>query len=157
VTSRAAESDGSGRNLAVIPDATTLQDLLAAAHKAASVAYAPYSHFHVGAAVLCVDGEVVTGCNVENASYGLSMCAERNALFAAVVGGRRPGRDFVAVAVSCPDAPADAPVSDRLPCGACRQVLHEMLGPDGIVIVDGGQQHRVAELIPGAFTFNGGE
>jgi cytidine deaminase len=84
---------------------------------------------------------------------GSSGCAERNALCAAVAGGRRPGRDFVAVAVSCPDAPADAPVSDRLPCGACRQVLHEVLGPDGIVIVDGGQQYRVTALIPKAFTF----
>jgi cytidine deaminase len=134
-------------------DDQLLEDLLVSARAAAASAYAPYSRFPVGAAVLCADGSVVAGGNVENASYGLSMCAERTALFAALAGGRLPVRDLVAVAVSCPAAPADGPVSDRLPCGACRQVLHELLGPDGIVVVDGGHRFRVAELIPDAFTF----
>jgi len=79
-------------------------------------AYAPYSRFPVGAALLLADGRVVTGCNVENASYGLAVCAERNAVFQAVSEGER---DFLAIAVTA-RAGHGAP-----PCGSCRQVLHE--------------------------------
>ena len=86
-------------------------------------AYAPYSDFPVGAAILLSDGRVVTGCNVENASYGLAVCAERNAVFKAVSEGRR---DFVAVAVTAREG-RGAP-----PCGSCRQVLHEF-APDILV------------------------
>jgi cytidine deaminase len=90
--------------------------LVAAARAAREPAYAPYSQFAVGAALLCADGTVVSACNVENASYGLSMCAERSAVFTAVAGGRR---SFVAIAVAGP------PAAVTSPCGACRQVLAE--------------------------------
>jgi cytidine deaminase len=134
-------------------DDQTVEDLRAQASIAATAAYARYSRFRVGAALLCRDGTVVVGCNVESASYGLSMCAERNALFAAVATGQVPRRDLWAIAVAFPDAKPTAPVSDRLPCGACRQVLHELLGPDGLVVVDGAKTYRVSELIPDGFTF----
>ena len=90
--------------------------LLEAALKAVRKAYAPYSEYKVGVALLCADGDIFTGCNVENASYGLTNCAERTAIFSAVAAGRR---DFVAMAIV-----ADG---DRMPypCGACRQVLSE--------------------------------
>jgi cytidine deaminase len=88
--------------------------LVAAARAARAHAYAPFSDFAVGAALRCGDGTVVTGCNVENASYGLSICAERSAVFAAIAGGRR---NFSAIAIAGPD---DAVTP---PCGACRQVL----------------------------------
>lgn len=90
--------------------------LIQAAAAARALAYAPYSHFQVGAALLDADGRVYTGCNVENVSYGLSSCAERNAIFGAVAQG---ARRFRAVAVV---TGAEAPTP---PCGACRQVLVE--------------------------------
>lgn len=90
--------------------------LLEQAQAAVEQAYAPYSGFRVGAALLCADGSVVTGCNVENASYSLTICAERNAIFKAVSQGQR---DFAAIAIYVD--------SDEIfpPCGACRQVLAE--------------------------------
>ena len=97
------------------------EELLRLSKKAAETAYAPYSRFRVGAALLCSDGSVVTGANVENRSFGLTNCAERTALFTAVAAGKR---DFSALAVTCLDA--EAPVS---PCGACRQVLSEFAEP----------------------------
>src|SRR5260370_11613929 len=107
--------------------------LLAAARGAAQQAYCPYSRFRVGAAVLA-EGEVSSGCNVENASYGLSICAERAAVFNAVGGGRRR---IDAIAISCPDAPSDAPPSARVPCGACLQVIARFGDRGTLVIVDG--------------------
>jgi len=92
-------------------------ELLNAARDAAQKAYAPYSNYKVGAALLCADGTVFTGCNVENASYGLTNCAERTAVFSAIASGHR--RDFVAMAIV-----ADGD-SMPYPCGACRQVLSE--------------------------------
>jgi cytidine deaminase len=100
----------------------TPEDLIARARDAARLSYSPYSGFPVGAALLCGDGSVITGTNVENRSFGLTNCAERSALFAAVSQGRT---DFVAIAVSCPRS--DVPVS---PCGACRQALSEFCAPD---------------------------
>lgn len=97
--------------------------LMRAADRARRRAYAPYSEFPVGAAILLRDGRIVTGCNVENASYGLAVCAERNAVFKAVSEG---DRDFVAVAVTAREG-RGAP-----PCGSCRQVLHEF-APDILV------------------------
>ena len=91
--------------------------LLGLAHEARRNAYSKYSNFQVGAALLANDGTVITGCNVENASYGLTVCAERTAIFKAVSMGYRPG-DFQAIAVA---ASADG----FSPCGACRQVLAE--------------------------------
>jgi cytidine deaminase len=122
--------------------------LLVAARKAAEGAYSPYSRFRVGAAVE-QDGAVFVGCNVENASYGLTVCAERVALFTAVAAGhRRIGR----LAVSCVDAGPELGANGRMPCGACRQVMAELMGADGEVLVDGVGAFRVAELLPSAFT-----
>ncbi len=92
--------------------------LVAAAIKGARHAYCPYSGFSVGAALLAEDGRIFTGCNVENASYGLTICAERNALANAIANG---SRSFVAIAVVASQPPA--------PCGACRQVLAEFAAP----------------------------
>jgi cytidine deaminase len=90
--------------------------LLEAARKAAQKSHSPYSNCKVGAALLCADGTVFTGCNVENASYGLTICAERIAIFSAITAGRR---DFVAMAVVADGG------NMPYPCGACRQVLAE--------------------------------
>ena len=101
--------------------------LVAAARAAAARAYAPYSRYRVGAALLAADGSVFSGCNVENASYGLTNCAERTALFKAVSEGRRAFR-AIAIAGGTARSPA-------LPCGACRQALAEFCAPDTPVAV----------------------
>jgi cytidine deaminase len=98
------------------------RSLIARARDAARHSYSPYSGFPVGAALLCADGTVITGANVENRSFGLANCAERSALFAAVSQGKR---EFTAIAVACPGS--DVPVS---PCGACRQALSEFCPPE---------------------------
>lgn len=123
-------------------------DLLAFARSARAKAYAPYSNFQVGAALLTRDGRRFSGCNVENAAYGLCNCAERTALFSAIAAGCQPG-DFAALAVIA-DTPA--PVS---PCGACRQVMSELCDDAMPVLLAnlGGhtQQTTVAALLPGSF------
>ncbi|HEX2095126.1 MAG TPA: cytidine deaminase [Longimicrobiaceae bacterium] len=119
--------------------------LLRRARDARARAYVPYSHFPVGAALLAEDGEVFTGCNVENASYGLTNCAERVAVGKAVSEGVRR---FRAVAVVGPED--GVPCS---PCGACRQVLYEF-GPDMVLVTPDREGHRQAtmrEMLPGAF------
>lgn len=98
------------------------KSLFRIANEAASRSYSPYSKFRVGAALLCEDGSIVTGANVENRSYGLAICAERSAIVAAISQGKR---NFKALVVSCPDA--SYPVS---PCGACRQFISEFVKPD---------------------------
>jgi cytidine deaminase len=108
-------------------------ELMRLAAEASAFAYAPYSRFSVGAALLFAGGEVVTGCNIENASYGLSMCAERVAMFKAVSAGLS---EAVAVAVWTP--------AGSTPCGACRQVLWEF-APD-VEVVLGGDELRVVPL-----------
>ena len=118
--------------------------LLAAAREAAEQAHCPYSNFHVGAAVRCSDGTVVTGCNVENASYGLTICAERVALFNCVAQGLQP----LELAVSCVDAQNNDSLSSRMPCGACRQVMQELLPNNAIVHIDGVGQRRINQLLP---------
>ncbi len=129
-----------------MPDA--FHDLLALARSAREQAYAPYSHFLVGAALLTRDGRRFSGCNVENASYGLCNCAERTALFNAIAAGCRPG-DFAAIAVI---ADTDAPVS---PCGACRQVMAELCGDAMPVLLANlhgdTEQTSVGALLPGSF------
>jgi cytidine deaminase len=118
-------------------------ELIQYALQARQQAYAPYSSYHVGAAVLCADGSVVTGCNVENASYGATICAERVALTAAVAQGKR---DFIALAVATSNGGS--------PCGICRQVMAE-LGPQmAVYISDQTGNYRttsVAELLPDSF------
>jgi len=99
------------------------KDLIALASKARDKAYAPYSHYAVGAALLTASGKVYTGCNVENASYGLTICGERTAVGKAVCDGER---EFVAMAVVTENG--------GTPCGACRQVLAEF-GPDMRILV----------------------
>ena len=94
----------------------TSRELMAAAERARHASYSPYSKFAVGAALLTKSGRVVTGCNVENSSFGLACCAERTAVFRAVSEGER---EFVAIAVTA------GPGRGAAPCGACRQVLHE--------------------------------
>ena len=121
--------------------------LLAAAREAADQAHCPYSNFHVGAAVRCTDGTVVSGCNVENASYGLTICAERVALFNCVAKGLQP----LELAMSCVDAQEDAPLASRMPCGACRQVMQELLPNDAIVHIDGIGERRIKQLLPDGF------
>jgi cytidine deaminase len=120
------------------------RDLLSRARAAARFTYSPYSAFPVGAALLCADGTVITGANVENRSFGLSNCAERSALFAAVSQGKH---DFIAIAVCC--AASDVPVP---PCGACRQVLSEFCPPDMPVYYAGRQEGHLSvtlgELLP---------
>lgn len=109
-------------------------------------AYAPYSKFSVGAALLGANGQVFAGCNVENASYGLCICAERNAVFAAVARGTR---SFRAIAIV---SSAQAPVT---PCGACRQVLAEFTPSFEVRCYgeDGTEQHyTTAALLPAAFS-----
>ncbi|MCW1382230.1 cytidine deaminase [Novosphingobium sp. KCTC 2891] len=127
--------------------------LVAAARRAADSAYAPYSGFHVGAALLFDDGAIVTGANMENASYGLSLCAETVACALASHAGRRGG--LVAVAVlGGPGGRIDAPVT---PCGRCRQVLSELAqlgGTDPLVLSVGAHdvlETRLSVLLPHAF------
>lgn len=125
-----------------------VEKLIKAALAAREMAYAPYSRFRVGAALLTAEGKVYTGCNVENASYGLTVCAERVALFKAVSEG---SRKFAALAV----------VSDStihcVPCGACRQVLAEF-GRDLKIFMGNSQGNYIAmtleELLPLAFALN---
>ncbi|HTW44769.1 MAG TPA: cytidine deaminase [Acidobacteriaceae bacterium] len=105
------------------PSAAQLMD---AAHDAAARAYAPYSKFRVGAALLFDDGSVVTGCNVENMSYGLTSCAERNALFRAV---SEHGAEHKIVAVAVTNLNG----LPSPPCGACRQVLSEFVTPEAMI------------------------
>ena len=128
-------------------DARAQSDLLKSARRAAEHAYAPYSGFPVGAAAMAADGSIHTGCNVENASYGLTVCAERAAVSAAVGAGQR---EIVAVAVSAPKA------SLTTPCGACRQFLNEFrpASIDMVVVLDdrdSGAALLLGELLPHSF------
>jgi cytidine deaminase len=123
----------------------TLRQLQRAARRAAKQTYSPYSKFPVGAAVLTSRGKIFSGCNVENASYGLCNCAERTAIFSAVAAGEREVR---AVVVYTPTKTATAP------CGACRQVINEF-GPEALVVSVCDSADRIettaSALLPGAF------
>ena len=128
-------------------DPELITRLLARAQAAAQNAYAPYSHFHVGAALATEDGEIFVGVNVENASYGLTICAERVALATAVATG---ARSFRAIALFSPDAQ-----HPLYPCGACLQVLAEFA--DDLAIASAGADHQpihttLRELLPVAFS-----
>jgi cytidine deaminase len=124
-----------------------LDRLVDAAREAVCRAYAPYSRLRLGAAVLTAKGNIYTGVNVENASYGLTICAERAAIFAAVA-QEGPGMRLKALAVVS-DQPGPCP-----PCGACRQVIFEF-GPEALVIFqgpDGLEEVPIAQLLPASFS-----
>jgi cytidine deaminase len=130
-----------------MPDSPPLAELQSAARKTAENAYAPYSGFRVGAALLFDDGFVSTGCNVENVSYGLTVCAERSALFNAIA-QRGADHKILAIAVTNLNA-APSP-----PCGACRQVLAEFVSPEAVISFPGDnglEQRAFAEIFPFAF------
>lgn len=121
------------------------EDLIAIAEKAMENAYAPYSKFKVGAAVLCDDDSVYSGCNIENSSYGATICAERTAIFKAVSDGKRHLKKIAIVSIT----------NDiTYPCGICRQVMSEFM-PDGCVVMKdkkgGIVEVSVSELMPHAF------
>ncbi|KKC30471.1 cytidine deaminase [Caldanaerobacter subterraneus] len=123
------------------------EKLIEIAKEARENAYAPYSNFKVGACVLTEDGNIYKGCNIENASFGLTVCAERVAMFNAYSGGERKLKAIAVV------ADTDGPVS---PCGACRQVMMELGGEDMVVILSNMKGDHaimtVKDLLPGAFT-----
>lgn len=123
------------------------QDLLQRAIKARDNAYTPYSKFNVGAALVSKEGKVYEGCNIENASYGLTVCAERTSIFNAVTEGTR---EFTAIAIA---ADTEGPCS---PCGACRQVIAEFCAPTMPVYLTNLKgdvlETTVEALLPGAFT-----
>lgn len=140
---------GAAMNMSAEMEAT----LIEAARGAGQHAYAPYSDYHVGAALLFEDGAIITGSNVENASYGLALCAETIAVSRAFGEGRRGG--LQAVAVTGPTDKGDgAPIT---PCGRCRQVLNEIAGlggTDPLVLCVGKNETRritLSELLPHAF------
>lgn len=119
--------------------------LIMAAVKALKNSHSPYSHFPVGAALLCKNGKIFTGCNIESSSYGLTICAERVALFKAISEGYK---EFLAIAItsqsgeSCP------------PCGACRQLLWDFCQDIDVLLVENHkefQKFKIAELLPKAF------
>lgn len=129
------------------PDAAQWEPLLAAAWAARDHAHAPYSHFQVGAALLWDVNRITSGCNVENASYPLCLCAERTALCAAVAQGMKPQQPAALVIVT--ESEELAP-----PCGACRQALAEFSEDLPVLLANRSQHrlHRLAELLPMAFT-----
>ena len=132
------------------------QELIRLAKEARTHAYVPYSHYSVGAALECGDGTVYQGCNIENASYGVSNCGERTALFRAVYDGHR---DFTAIAIV--GGPEGMPINSfAAPCGICRQALREFTDPDTFRILltdtedpDGPYStYTLSELLPLGFT-----
>lgn len=125
-------------------------ELIGAAMDAMKGAYAPYSGFFVGAALLCENGDVYTGCNVENASYGATCCAERTAVFKAVSEGRLNHKGIAVVG-----GKGGCVSSFCAPCGVCRQVLAEFASEDFFVLLYDGQKTQrlaLAELLPHSFT-----
>lgn len=135
-------SDCGTQRMAPLDD-PRIEDLVAEAKAVQTRAYTPYSHFAVGAALLAHSGVVYTGCNVENASYGLTICAERNAIAHAVACGERT---FEAIAIVTENGVT--------PCGACRQVLAEFSPTILVILMDGRgtqRRYRLTELLPDAF------
>ena len=125
------------------------EELIEKAKEARKLSYSPYSHFAVGAALLCKDGSVYVGANIENSSYPLCMCAERNALYNAKMNGVKK-EDMVAMALS---ADTDEPCS---PCGACRQVISELFPSNAPIYMSNlkgdVQETNIKELLPYAFS-----
>ena len=141
---RGVDSRKKGRAMRDLPE-ETIQGLIEGAKKASKASYSPYSKFKVGAAVLAEDGRVFTGCNIENASFGLTICAERNAVFQMVANAKREIRALVVY------TPTERPTA---PCGACRQVINEF-GPEALIlcVCDGPDvlKKNLSDLIPDAF------
>ena len=127
----------------------TPEKLIEKAEEARLHSYSPYSGFKVGAALLCSDGTVYTGCNIENASFTPTICAERTAIFKAVFDGRR---DFTAIAIV---GGKDTPDAACAPCGVCRQVMGEFCGPDFMVYFPDGKggivESPLSALLPHSF------
>lgn len=132
-------------------ETTEKKDLIQKALEARKKAYAPYSHYQVGAALLSGSGRVYSGCNVENASYGATVCAERTAFFRAVQEGER---DFQAIAI-VGGPQGEEPEQYAYPCGICRQVMQEFCQPDFQIIValneEKFQVYSLQELLPHGF------
>lgn len=129
----------------------SIADLVDRAREAALNAYAPYSEFRVGAAVLAEDGTVYTGANVENAAYGSAICAEGSAISRAASSGIRK---LATVAVACIDAPS---VDHAYPCGNCRQLMNEF-GVERVIVTTGAgdvREHNLADLLPHGFRLDG--
>lgn len=134
-------------------DNLPIKELIQTALDARKNAYAPYSHYQVGAALLSSDGTIYSGCNIENASYGATNCAERTAFFSAVSEGKR---DFLAIAIT--GGLEGEKISDyAVPCGICRQIMQEFCGDDFQVIVakstEDFRQYPFSEILP--FGFDG--
>ncbi|TGE32801.1 cytidine deaminase [Desulfosporosinus sp. Sb-LF] len=126
-------------------EAEKVHELMNRAQAAYRQAYIPYSHYPVGAAVLFASGEIYSGCNVENVSYGLTVCAERNAIFQAVARGERELKG-IAIAVPTDEFPS--------PCGACRQVIREFAVDCPVILINGQGQTKKTSLkvlLPDAF------
>ena len=130
----------------------TDRELMIKAARARDMAYAPYSHFTVGTALLTADGRVFTGCNIENAAYSATNCAERTAFFKAVSEGVR---DFEAIAVI--GGPAGEAGGFCAPCGVCRQVMAEFCNGDFRILLgtpDNVQPHTLQDLLPYSFSLD---
>ncbi len=129
----------------------TPEKLMAAAVEAMGHAYAPYSGYKVGAALLCSDGTVYPGCNIENSAFGPTVCAERTAIFKAIYDGHR---EFTAIAVC---GGKDGVITGLFPpCGVCRQVMREFCGNDFVIYMVGSdgtyEQATLSELLPHSFS-----
>lgn len=122
----------------------TKEELFRRAMSVTEQSYSPYSHIRVGAALLLDDGSVVTGANIENRSFGLTNCAERSAIFAALSSGKK---GFAALAIACPDVDYPLP-----PCGACRQVISEFTNSDFPIYYGASEntitESTIGELLP---------
>lgn len=127
-------------------------ELVTLALEARKMSYSPYSGFSVGAALLCKDGSVYTGCNIENSAFSPTNCAERTAFFKAVSEGKR---DFVKIAVAGGDASEEIPLNYCPPCGVCRQVMKEFCSADFEIIIAKGpddfKKSTLSELLPLSF------
>jgi len=134
------------------------EELIKTAIKMTERSYAPYSHFHVGAALLTTDGKIYTGCNVENAAYGPSNCAERTAIFKAVSEG---DKEFSAIAIvgGAENKEGKVQIDDYCPpCGVCRQVMSEFCKKDfKIIVAKSPEDYKIftlGELLPESFSLN---
>lgn len=127
-----------------------IQNMTDAAMAARANAYAPYSAFSVGAALKGESGRIYTGCNVENSSYSMTICAERNALFQAIAAGER---HFRTIAIVGGRNDEEAESKPCVPCGACLQVLSEFCGSDFPVLLADGV-HRLGDFLPNQFSLN---